>query len=70
MPTVNTIELSGLEYQVDHLLRALEQLKIENNTLRQKLANSVRERGHLIEKNGNTIAKIKTIIAQLKEDMS
>ena len=70
MPTVNTIELSGLEYQIDHLLRALEQLKIENNILQQKFANSMRERGLLIEKNSHAISTIKTIIAQLKEDMS
>ena len=60
---MNTIELSGLEYQIDHLLRALEQLKIENNILQQKLANSMRERALLIEKNSHAISTIKTIIA-------
>ncbi len=50
MQSPHTIELSELEYQVDHLLRSLERLKTENNMLRQKLANNARERSLLVEK--------------------
>lgn len=66
---MNSIELSGLEYQVDHLLHTLERLKIENNTLRQKLANSVRERSFLLEKNKQCAEKIKKVTHQLRKEI-
>lgn len=69
MQPPHTIELSELEYQVDHLLRSLERLKTENNMLRQKLANNARERSLLVEKNLYAAQKIKKIIAQLREEM-
>ncbi|MBT8506526.1 TIGR02449 family protein [Coxiella-like endosymbiont of Rhipicephalus sanguineus] len=69
MQPPHTIELSELEYQVNHLLRSLERLKTENNMLRQKLANNVRERSLLVEKNLHAAQKIKKIIAQLREEM-
>ncbi|WP_423063092.1 TIGR02449 family protein [Candidiatus Paracoxiella cheracis] len=67
---MTTLELSGLEYQVDHLLRSLERLKAENISLRQKLSSSIRERSELLEKNRKAADKIKKIISQLKEQMS
>lgn len=67
---MTTLELSGLEYQVDHLLRYLERLKAENNSLRQKLSSSIRERSKLLEKNRKAAVKIKKVITQLKEQMS
>jgi len=67
---MTTLEFSGLEYQVDHLLRFLERLKAENNSLRQKLSSSIRERSELLEKNRKTAVKIKKVITQLKEQMS
>ena len=63
-----TLELSGLEYQVDHLLRALEQAKSDNQNLRQKVAAHSRERSVLIEKNHHAAKKIKKIISQLKDE--
>lgn len=69
MQPPHTIELSELEYQVNHLLRSLERLKTENNILRQKLANNARERSLLVEKNLHAAQKIKKIIAQLREEM-
>lgn len=67
---MTTLEISGLEYQIDRLLRSLESLKAENHSLRQKLSSSIRERSELIEKNRKAAAKIKKIISQLKEQMS
>lgn len=67
---MTTLELSGLEYQVDHLLRSLERLKAENISLRQKLSSSIRERSELLEKNRKAADKIKKVISQLKEQMS
>ncbi len=65
-----TIELSGLEYQVDHLLLSLQRLKAENVSLRQKLSKSNRECTELMEKNLKAALIIKKIIAHLKENMS
>ncbi|MFQ6274948.1 TIGR02449 family protein [Coxiella burnetii] len=69
MQPTHTLELSELEYQVDHLLRSLERLKSENNALRQKLATQVRERSLLVEKNLQAAQKIKKVITQLREEM-
>ncbi len=66
---MNTLELSGLEYQVNHLLHVLDRLKIENNTLRQQLASQTRERSQLLEKNQYISERIRKIIAQLKGEM-
>ena len=68
MPMMKTIEISGLEYQVDHLLRTLDRLKMENNTLRQRLESSTRERSYLIDKNRRIAANIRKLIAQLREE--
>ena len=65
----NTIEISGLEYQVDYLLRSLERLQVENASLRQKLTSHNRERSLLATKTQQTAEKIKKIISQLKEDL-
>ncbi len=70
MQTTNTIEISGLEYQVDHLLRMLDRLRAENETLRQKLAQHARERSQLIEKKHHVASKIKKIITQLKGELT
>lgn len=67
---MSILELSGLEYQVDHLLHTLDRLKAENISLRQKLSSSIHERTILLEKNRKAAAKIKKIIAQLKEETS
>ncbi|AZV74570.1 TIGR02449 family protein [Coxiella burnetii] len=69
MQPTHTLELSELEYQVDHLLRSLERLKSENNALRQKLATQVGERSLLVEKNLQAAQKIKKVITQLREEM-
>ena len=50
MQPTHIVEFSELEYQVDHLLRSLECLRIENNILRQKLASNAHEQSLLVEK--------------------
>lgn len=67
---MSTIELSGLEYQVDHLLRSLERLQAENASLRQKLATYIQERTVITSQNRQIATRIKKVIAQLREDVS
>lgn len=67
---MNTIELSGLERQVDRLLHQLEHLKTENITLRQKLSDSIHKRTLLLEKNRKAVSRVKHIITQLKGELS
>lgn len=69
MPDMSTIELSGLEYQVDHLLRSLERLQAENASLRQKVTVISRKCSFLVNQNQQVAIKIRKIIAQLREDL-
>lgn len=62
-------ELGKLEKQVKELMRSLEHLKLDNESLRQKLVSSARERGRLQEKNHRATAKLKRIINQLKDEL-
>lgn len=66
---MHMIELSELEHRVNYLLRYLERLKVENNGLRQKVANQARERSLLVGKNLQAAQKIKKLIAQLREEI-
>ena len=69
MQVMHMIELSELEHRVNYLLRYLERLKVENNGLRQKVANQARERSLLVGKNLQAAQKIKKLIAQLREEI-
>ncbi len=66
---METAQLSDLERQVDHLILAVDRLKNENHSLRQKLAGSIRERTRLQQQNHQAVAKIKRIMSQLKEEL-
>lgn len=67
---MNTAEISDLELQIDSLLDNLNRLKTDNQALRNQLAVSARERSQLQEKNKEAATKIRTIIGQLKEELS
>ncbi len=65
-----TVELDRLEKQISILLDAYLKLKDENLQLKNQLAGSSRERAKLQTKNHELAKQVKTIISQLKEEMS
>ncbi|MCH9769561.1 MAG: TIGR02449 family protein [Gammaproteobacteria bacterium] len=64
-----SIELTKLERQVKELMQSLEQLKLENTSLRHKLASSVRERSRIQEKNYQASSKLRRVVNQLKDEL-
>ena len=66
--TINYNDLTNLELKVDHLLTDRTKLITENQSLRQQLSKITQERAHLTDKNKRAMVKVKTIIAQLKEE--
>lgn len=67
---MDTLELNDLEIQINHLMQAMERLKSENRSLKNKLVNCARERARVQEINQNAIKKVKRIIGQLKDEIS
>ncbi len=63
-------QLTDLEYQINHLISAINRLKEENLTLRQKLAGNIRERTRLQQQNQQATIKIKRVMGQLKEEIA
>ncbi len=63
-------QLTDLEYQINHLISAINRLKEENLTLRQKLAGNIRERTRLQQQNQQAAIKIKRVMGQLKEEIA
>ncbi len=68
MQHIDTISLNKLEEQIDQLLKETQHLRIANNSLRNKLAQSIHKRTELEEKNRRASEKVKKIIANLKEE--
>lgn len=67
---MSTVELNNLEFQVDTLINNLEALQAENQTLKNQLAISNRDKTRLKERNERAATKIKRIITQLKEELA
>ncbi len=67
---MSSIQINGLEYQIERLLRTLEQLKNENSELRQKLTQQQRQIEHHRNKDFASAQKIKKIVAHLREYLS
>lgn len=65
---MSTIELTGLESQIDYLFNTIEQLKLDNQSLRQKLVVNTQEKTKLKQQNQQAIEKVKRILRQLKEE--
>ena len=57
--------LEALEARVDALIGMLDRLKSENAALRTQQAGLLQERAILVEKNEQTEARVKSIIARL-----
>ncbi|MCB1828308.1 MAG: TIGR02449 family protein [Coxiellaceae bacterium] len=62
--------LTHLELQIEGLMNAREKLSQENNSLRHKLTKVTQERARLYDKTERAAARIKRLIAQLKDDMN
>lgn len=67
---MSIVELNNLEFQVDTLIKNLETLQVENQSLKSQLAISNRDRTRLKERNDRAATKIKRIISQLKDELS
>jgi uncharacterized protein (TIGR02449 family) len=70
MQNLDKLDLGGLEYQVDSLLRNIHQLRFENSTLRSKLKQAEQQIEQLDEKHNIAATKLDKIITQLKEEMA
>jgi uncharacterized protein (TIGR02449 family) len=58
-----------LELQLETLIKSRQELKDENSCLRHKLVKLTQERAELIDKNSRAMAKIKRILAQLRNEV-
>lgn len=66
---MNLAELNHLGTQVDHLLHIVEMLRLENASLRQKIATHAQERARLQHKNQHAGKQIRQIIKQIREEI-
>lgn len=64
------VELAGLELQVEHLLKTLEDLKAENHYLRHQMARFAREKSLTAHNNRLLAGKVRKIISQLQEQIT
>lgn len=69
MQNLDKADLSGLESQIDALLRNASQLRVENKNLRNKVTQLENELKQFDEKNKRATTEINRIITQLKEEM-
>ena len=67
---MKTLELNELESQVNHLMRLIENVQLENAALKQKMAMHIQERTRLQYKNQRAAKQVKQIIKNLKEELS
>lgn len=61
--------ITGLELQIDTLLKRYQELCNENSLLRKKMAKLLQEKAVLVDKKQKTVAKIKQIISQVKTEL-
>lgn len=67
---MTSTELTHLEFQVDHLMRLIETLQLENATLRQKMAVLSQERARWEHKTHRAAKQVKQIIKHMKEGIA
>lgn len=63
-------ELNHLSTQVDHLMQFIDSLRLENASLRQKIAVHAQNRAKLQHKNQHASKQIKQIIKQIQEEIA
>ena len=66
---MSTVELNNLELQIETLIQKLQRLKMENQTLKNKLANSAREKVRVMETNTKAANRLRQILSQLKDEL-
>lgn len=59
-------DMKTLEFRVDELIQLCQQLKNENQALRDQQALLIAERAHLVEKNELARSRIEAMILRLK----
>ena len=67
---MNLAELNHLAVQVDHLMHIVDTLRLENASLRQKIAVQAQERSRLQNKNQRASKQIRQIIKQVQEEIA
>ena len=67
---MNLAELNHLGTQVDQLMHAVESLRLENASLRQKIAVHAQDRARLQHKNQRASKQIRQIIKQIQEEIA
>lgn len=65
--SINTVELTRLEYQIDTLIKAITRLKEENHGLKQQLTDSIQERASLQQKHQTIADNCRRLVTQLRE---
>jgi len=65
-PSVDGMDLSALESQVDELIQTCDLLTDENRALRDQQSTLVAERASLIEKSELARSRVEAMIARLK----
>lgn len=63
---MTTPSLTQLEEKLDRLIQLCEQLQLENQSLREREGNLLRERSKLVEKNETARSKVEAMITRLK----
>ncbi len=67
---MNDVDLANLDQRIEALLRDRRHLKVENQSLRQKLFRLTQERAQLQDKNLMAANKIKRVLSQLRSDIN
>jgi|JI10StandDraft_1071094.scaffolds.fasta_scaffold1664151_2 uncharacterized protein (TIGR02449 family) len=67
---MNDLDLADLDIRIDSLLRDRQHLKVENQSLRQRLFRLTQERAQLQDKNLIAASKIKRVLSQLRSDIN
>lgn len=67
---MQSAKLQHLSMQVDHLIQLIETLRLENATLKQKMAVHIKERTRIESKNQRAAEQVKRIIKQIKEELA
>lgn len=62
------LELNDLESRIDKLIELLQQVKLENHSLRKKIATTNNENIALLDKNKKIAESIRKLILQLKDE--
>ncbi len=67
---MNDVDLANLDQRIEALLHDRRHLKLENQSLRQKLFRLTQERAQLQDKNFMAASKIKRVLSQLRSDIN